>query len=216
MAYELVEEVLDHAPAMGATERLVLVCIAEECRRAPARAGVPVRLERRVAIPGERMQRRTGLSTRGLRHAYERLEALGLNVRVILRLDRHGEPVYAVPGKTTVFELPAFDPPPGCPCDRCAKADPDVLLPEKEDEQGRQADVEGRQADVEGNPGGRTGPPFPSGDPYGVSPDHAHTAAAALDALPDDAVIDRQSAMAVIRLRTGQGLEKWRPARRPR
>jgi hypothetical protein len=134
---------------------------------------------------------------------------------VILRLDRHGEPVYAVPGKTTVFELPPLPPPPGCPCDRCEKADSGVLLPEKEDVQGRQADVQGRQADVEGNPGGRGRPPSPSGDPYGVSPDHAQTVAAALDELPDDAVIDRHSALAVIRLRTGQGLAKWRPAKGP-
>lgn len=153
MSYELVEEVLDHAPAgLGAAERLVLVCIAEECRGKI----------RKRDIPAEDIRRRTGLGERGLRHACDRLAKAGIKVRVALALDRNGEPVYALTGKVCRWELPPFDPPPGCPCARCEEADAQVLPQIEEDSQGRAPDPQGRTPDVTGMPAGRTGPPKPS------------------------------------------------------
>lgn len=153
MSYELVEEVLDHAPAgLGAAERLVLVCIAEECRG-----------KTRIRdIPAEDIRRRTGLGERGLRHACERLAKAGIKVRVALSLDRNGEPVYALTGKVCRWVLPAFPAPAGCPCTRCSEADLDVLPQSEEDAQGRAPDAQGRAPDVTGTPAGPTGPPKPS------------------------------------------------------
>lgn len=51
MAYQLVQEVLDHAPPMTAAERLILVAIAEEIRSTT---------NRRCEIDTESLCRRTG------------------------------------------------------------------------------------------------------------------------------------------------------------
>lgn len=140
MAYELVEEVLDHAPEdLGPAERLLLVCIAERCRGNA----------RMRDIGTAELRRRTGLDERGLRHAAQRLEKAGLKVRVALRLDKHGKPVYAVPGRVCRWVLPPLTPPDGCVCLRCLKEDGGVLLNLKEDGEVRQADPQVRQADRE-------------------------------------------------------------------
>lgn len=130
MAYKLVKEVLDHAPEMTPAERLVLVCIAEECRGN----------NRTREIPSEVLQRRTGLGARGLRDACTRLDARKIKVRVRLSVDHRGQPVYAVPGRVCQWILPVFDAPPGCVCETCsAEAEPGRLLPDEEEAQRQQA-----------------------------------------------------------------------------
>jgi hypothetical protein len=174
MAYELVAEVLDHAPAdLGPAERLVLICIAEECR-----GNTRVR-----DIAAETIRRRTGLGERGLRHACERLAAAGLKVRVALSIDRHGKPVYALTGKVCRWILPPFPIPDKCPCARCEGADSQVLRNEGEDSEGRTPDGDVRTPDGKGNPAGRTGPPkpsipFPSGADVITVREYARTVAA--------------------------------------
>jgi hypothetical protein len=131
MAYKLVKEVLDHAPDMTPAERLLLVCIAEECRGT----------NRLREIASEVLQRRTGLGARGLRDACTRLEARGFKVRVRFSTDKHGQPVYAVPGRVCQWLLPVFDPPKGCDCETCStEGEPGRLLPEEEEPQRRQAE----------------------------------------------------------------------------
>lgn len=129
MAYELVEEVLDHAPeGLTPAERLVLVCIAEECRGTT----------RTRPIPTERIMKRTGLGPRGLRDACTRLESRGLRVRVIMGLDRRGHAIYAIPGRVCEWVLPVFPPADGCTCDPCSvKAEAQRLLREKEEAERR-------------------------------------------------------------------------------
>jgi hypothetical protein len=161
MAYELVAEVLDHAPeGLDPAERLVLLCIAEECR-----GNARIR-----DIPAERIRRRTGLGERGLRHVCDRLAAAGLKVRVALSTDRHGKPVYALTGKVCRWILPPLPIPDNCDCARCEGAASQVLPPETEDAQGRTPDAQGRTPDGEGMPAGPVGPPKPS-IPFPSDPD---------------------------------------------
>lgn len=153
MAYELVAEVLDHAPdGLDPAERLVLLCIAEECR-----GNARVR-----DIPAERIRRRTGLGERGLRHVCDRLAAAGLKVRVALSTDRHGKPVYALTGKVCRWVLPPLPIPDNCDCARCEGADPQVPRQTGEDSEGRTPDAQGRTPDGGGMPAGPVGPPKPS------------------------------------------------------
>lgn len=194
MAYELVEEVLDHAPAeLDPAARLVLVCIAEECR-----GGARMR-----DIPAEDIRRRTGLGERGLRHACDRLKAAGLEVRVALAIDKHQRPVYALTGKVCRWVLPPMPKPTNCPCARCAGADAQVLPQTEEDPEVRASDGEVRTPDVEGRPAGRSRPPNPSLE----------------NLLPPAGTVDRATAMAAIRAQTSAGVALWRardaPARPP-
>jgi hypothetical protein len=153
MAFELVAEVLDHAPEqLDPAERLVLLCIAEECR-----GNARIR-----DIPAERIRRRTGLGERGLRHVCERLAAKGLKVRVALSIDRHGKPVYALTGKVCRWILPELPIPDKCDCARCEGADAQVPRQTGEDSEGRTPDAQGRTPDGEGMPAGPVGPPKPS------------------------------------------------------
>lgn len=159
MAYELVAEVFDHAPeGMDPTCRVILLCIAEQCRR-PRGSTVPARV---AQFPAELMRKRAGIADeRGLRHALNRLrDRYGMNVRVAIKLDRRGMPVYAVPGQTCTWVLPPLPVPPDCGCQRCSEqADAQVPLPEEEDGQVR----EGGHGMSQGGPprpaGGRPSPP---------------------------------------------------------
>lgn len=171
MAYELVEEVLDHAPEMTAAERLILVCIAEDARNV---------LDRAAKIPSERLLRRVGgeIGERGIRQALTRLAGRGLDVRVPLGYDRRGAPVYAVPGRVRQFRLPHFRPAAGdCRCYGCREVDrgvfpssieaaPQFPLPdaegEKEEPQCRLAEPQFRLGGTTVPPGGTTVPPTPS------------------------------------------------------
>lgn len=186
MAYELVAEVLDHAPAgLDPAERLVLLCIAEECR-----GNTRVR-----DIPAERIRRRTGLGERGLRHVCERLAAAGLKVRVALSLDRHGKPVYALTGKVCRWILPPLPIPDNCDCARCEGADPQVPRQTGEDLEGRTPDAQGRTPDGEGMPPGPVGPPKPS-IPFPYA---------------EGTVVDREIALAHIRAATAASSKRSDP-----
>jgi hypothetical protein len=165
MAYELVEEVLDHAPAMSPAERLALVVIAEAARKGSRTAAIP----QEVLI-----QRMGGLGERGLRKVFERLEDLGIKVRVPLGMNNNGRPFYALPGKACTFVLPPFPAPENCPCHRCKAKEPQFP---KENPKELWFPVEEPQFLSGGTTVPRRGttvPPIPSGDPYGVSPDHTN------------------------------------------
>lgn len=160
MAYELVQEVLDHAPEdLDPGARLVLVCIAEECRGG----------SRMREIPSERLQRRTGLGARGLRDACKRLEARGIKVRVAMSVDRHNKPVYAVPGRSCQWVLPPLAPPDGCMCMPCShKEEAKRLLREEEERQLQQAEPQLQQTEPQRRQAEPQLPPnhpfpFPSG-----------------------------------------------------
>ncbi|MEU7590701.1 hypothetical protein AB0A95_30970 [Micromonospora sp. NPDC049230] len=173
--YQLVAEVLDHAPnTLTAAEVLILVAIGESTR---------ARGEQRE-IPVEDLARRARLDRRGLRDAVTRLGKNGIKVRVAIGLDRNGRPLYAVPGKSPRWVLPAFPPPPGCTCQTCreggAEAPPkggdpappagneqvkkeetQLPLDEKGEPQLRQAEPELRQAEPQHRQPDATAPPSP-------------------------------------------------------
>lgn len=158
MAYELVAEVFDHAPeGMDPTCRVILLCIAEQCRR-PRGSTVPARM---VQFPSELMRKRAGVDERGLRHALNRLrDRYGMAVRVAIKLDRLGKPVYAQPGQTCTWVLPPLPVPPDCDCQRCSEqADADVLLPDEEDLQVRGGGPETSQGGHPSPAGGHPSPP---------------------------------------------------------
>lgn len=184
MAYELVKEVRDHAPAeLDPTARLILVWIAEECRGG----------SRMRDIPTETLCRRTGLDARGLRHALERLAKAGISVRVALAHDKHNRPLYALTGRVCRWVLPPLDPPAGCTCDTCSqRADAQVLPQTEEDPEVRAPDVEVRAADLHGRADGLVGPPKPSIEfPYAAG-----------------ATVDRATAIAHIRAATAASSRK--------
>lgn len=185
MAYDLVKEVLDHAPAdLDPTARLVLVCIAEECRGG----------SRMRDIPAEDICRRAGIEPRGLRHVCDRLKAAGLEVRVALGIDKRQRPVYALTGKVCRWILPPMPKPANCPCRRCEEADTEVLLREEEDAEVRPPDTQVRSADVEGTAAGLAGPPKPSIE----------------NSIPPTGTVDRATALAVIRAKTSASVTSWR------
>lgn len=186
MAYKLVERVLHHAPAgLTPAERLVLVVIAEQTHAGSTSCQLSsVDLAARAGLDAS--------AGRGLRHALQRLAGRGLDVRVAVANDRHGRPLYAVPGRVPTYRLPDLPAPAGCRCTSCApeepqvseggpagpptdtKADPPVHLPEgpQVTEGGPtgppqdKVDPQVRQADPGVHQGGPTGPAAgPTGPP---------------------------------------------------
>lgn len=170
MAYELVEEVFDHAPPMSPTERVILVCIAEKSRL-PGRD---------AQISGEVLARRIGgeVGERGIRQALTRLAERGFEVRVPIAYDKRGEPLYAVPGRVRHFRVPHFRPAPAdCACFGCRTVDrsgfpssPKAASPfplvsveaPKGELQCRQAELQFPLGGTTVPPGGTTVPPLPS------------------------------------------------------
>jgi hypothetical protein len=97
MAWQLVKEVLDGAPAdLGPSERLVLVALAEW-------ADVDERLCWRTA--GE-LAARVGVSENGLRKVMQRLARCNLDPRVPIAFDAKGAPVFAYKGRSSTFRIP--------------------------------------------------------------------------------------------------------------
>src|SRR5437868_11412457 len=117
MALELVKEVLNHAPPMTASERLILLAIAEGTRR-PGQAW---------DISTDDMKRLTGgLAASTVRDALRRLAGRGIEARVQLTgkdgrpmYGKDGRPLYAVPGLAPAYRLPRFLAPPDCDCKSC-------------------------------------------------------------------------------------------------
>lgn len=139
MAYQLVREVLDHAPPMTAAERLVLVAIAETIRSLAARE---------CELDTEALCRRTGgLDPSNIRAAFRRLADRKIEVRVQLGTDRAGKPVYAHRGQVPRYRLPSFPAPDGCRCINCRFPDQSSV------DNGVDASVDNREE------GGRVHPP---------------------------------------------------------
>lgn len=113
MSWQLVVEVMDHAPRhLSPQERLVLAIIAEYTRDARGR-------ESEQSI--EDLAWRAGLTASGAKQVLAKLEAKGVPVRVPRGIDKHGRPFYAVRGQVPRYRLPEFPAPPGCPCATCEK-----------------------------------------------------------------------------------------------
>ncbi len=91
-------EVLKHAPAnLGPSERMVLVAIAEDARDATRESWALTRAD---------LCQRTGMSAEALKKAFQRLAKAGLEVRIPLKTDKKGNPVYAYEGKQSTYRLP--------------------------------------------------------------------------------------------------------------
>ncbi|WKU03731.1 hypothetical protein [Micromonospora sp. HUAS LYJ1] len=154
MAYQLVQEVLDHAPPMTAAERLVLVAIAEEIRSTVAR---------KCELDTESLCRRTGgLDPSKVRAALRRLKDREIEVRIALGTDRAGNPVYAYRGQVPRYQLPVFPPPPGCGCGDCRFQDEPAVDSAVDDVQegGRDSPP---SDETRGQEGGRVRPPTQEG-----------------------------------------------------
>jgi hypothetical protein len=113
VSWQLVAEVLDHAPRhLSPQERLVLTIIAEYTRDAHGRTS-----EQSI----EDLAWRAGLTASGAKQVLAKLDTKGVPVRVPRGVDKHGKPVYTVRGQVPRYRLPEFPPPPGCPCATCKK-----------------------------------------------------------------------------------------------
>lgn len=120
MSYQLVAEVLDHAPSMTPAERLLLTAVAEEARVH----------SREADIDAETLQRRVGVDESGVRKVLRRLADRGLDVRVAVGKDKRGSPVYAHRGRVARYRLPVFPAPEGCVCRPCrGQKDGTVVTP---------------------------------------------------------------------------------------
>jgi hypothetical protein len=127
MAYELVAEVLDHAPAdLTPAERLVMVAIAEFVHRQDYENG-----RRSTSRPAVDIARRAGLNPKGLKEALSRLAKRKLELRVPLMTGKDGRPVYAVPGRSSTYEIPALPTPANCPCETCERDKPELKVVHK-------------------------------------------------------------------------------------
>lgn len=98
MGIGLITEVLACAPdALGPSERIVLIVIAEDARDATRESW---------ALKPEELGRRAGLKPAALQKAFQRLAKAGLEVRVPLKVGKDGRPVYAYEGKKSTYRLP--------------------------------------------------------------------------------------------------------------
>lgn len=160
MAWQLVTEVLDHAPrALSSAERLVLVAVAERAR-----------VDTRECQPSvAEVARRAGLELSSIGKVFARLRRHGLEVRVPFGVDRRGEPLFAVPGRALSFRVPPLVPPVGCVCDACRKGGPSSDLdPEKG---GPVSDLDGEKGGPSSDlGGGKVGPSSGQGGPLSGLP----------------------------------------------
>lgn len=100
MGIGLITEVLTCAPsALGPSERMVLIVIAEDARDATRESW---------ALKPEELGRRAGLKPPALQKAFQRLAAAGLEVRVPLKIGKDGRPVYAYEGRKCTYCIPQF------------------------------------------------------------------------------------------------------------
>lgn len=104
MGIKRVVDVLLYAPKdLTAAERMVLIAIGENVRDGdPGQTTWP---DFNIHILAER----TGLTGTGtLKKALQRLGKRGLEVRVPITTDKHGKPVYALPGKQCRYRFPVL------------------------------------------------------------------------------------------------------------
>lgn len=110
MAWQLVEEVLDHAPGdLTPAEMLALVVIAEYCKGG----------SRECSKSTEDLARRMRIKVNSVRDVLERLAKHKADVRVPIGEDKNGNPVYTHRRQVPRFRLPKFPPPEGCSCRSC-------------------------------------------------------------------------------------------------
>lgn len=199
MAYQLVQEVLDHTPdGVDAASRLALVIIAELCRGS----------SRIVDIPRDLFCRRMGVGERGLRSALERLSKAGLEVRVPFGTYKNGRPIYATPGQACRFELPTLKPSPEDP-ETSMEEGGTVVPPPNEggtrtSEQGTRTSNQGTRTSNQGT----TVPPYQTGETFGLSPVHGENPARSPFAGP---AMNASDARALIREKTSQSSKRTRP-----
>lgn len=112
MAWQLVEEVIEHAPAeLSSAQRYLLVVIASASRYP----------ERTCTADQGQIAERAHLSTAGLSQACLRLARAGVEVRVEISRTKADEPLFAVPGRALRFHLPHLGPlSVECRCRTCA------------------------------------------------------------------------------------------------
>jgi hypothetical protein len=153
MAYELVAEVLDHAPSeFTPAERMVMVAIAEYVRTEDYKQHGT----RSISRPAADIARRAGLKPEGLKEALQRLAKRKFDVRVPLRTGRDGRPVYAVPGTSPRYEIPPLPVPADCFCDACKRAIPALQVIHKG---GSQPPLRRGKGGSQPRLGGATAPP---------------------------------------------------------
>ena len=94
----------------------MLLAIAAEVRTRDADRGC-----RTVSMPYERLGRLSRVKPATASRDLRRLASgpLALDVRVPIGKDRHGEPLYAVPGRSPRFRVPLFEVPADCGCSVC-------------------------------------------------------------------------------------------------
>ena len=110
VGYELYREARHHAPAgLGAPERLLLGILADEANDDTRRAWPPT----------EDLLAQTGLTASGLRQAFQRLAAHGLELRVAHGVNARGRAVYTAAGRQRDYYIPKLPAPDGCVCPRC-------------------------------------------------------------------------------------------------
>src|SRR3569833_1671030 len=113
VALDLMLTVLKHAPGLSNAEFRLLMSIVQEARA----LGVPRDIDMAQLVVETQMTRS------GLRKAFAAMSERGMDVRVPLGKDKHGQPLYAVPGRRPSYVLLAdwFAPPPvpGWGCARC-------------------------------------------------------------------------------------------------
>lgn len=91
------------AKEIGDKELIVLLAIAD---RTMQRGALMQRFKRDDCDLYDRLCRITGLNRGGLKELLKRMAARGLEVRVVFRHDKNGEPVYACKGHSMDFRLP--------------------------------------------------------------------------------------------------------------
>ncbi len=157
MALSLVGEVMNYVTGtdITPTERYILAVIAEQ-------ANAKTRQAYQVTTPGKArwvLHERVGLSETGLRTALQRLAGRGLEVRVPLGLDGRGRPFYAVHGRQTTYQLPAF---PGAKGDAQPSANADAQAQEGDGSPSANGDVSPSTGDVLPSIADAQASPYPS------------------------------------------------------
>lgn len=167
VSIRLVVEVLDHAPPdLTPSMCLVLVVLAELADDKTRRVRFP-----RGERPMDVLTRRTRLAEAGVRKAIRMLRERGIEVRVPIGTGRHGQPVFAAPGRAVDYRLPHLGPeskpagppsgePTGSPSDQTGHSDPPGAVDN--------CPQGGQSGEPVGSPNGQNGEPVgSSGEPTG-------------------------------------------------
>lgn len=168
----LMVEVLKHAPAeLGPSERMVLMAIAEDARDATRESWTLTRAD---------LCQRTGMSAEALKKAFQRLAKARLEVRIPLKFDKQGKPVYAYEGKQSTYRIPLLKRGELSPASeggtesRLSDSVGGTQSPHSPLEQGTQSPLFGSEGGTESQEGGTGSPPTPH-NPSTSSPSEKKT-----------------------------------------